>query len=156
MAIILLGHSVIRTFKNPEGEDFDRYQLRIHEKAGNYLKGWVDVLGYCEHEGGVGKLGKSDAKPKGYSTGVRMARFERTAAYDAKTRLTLPSSLELRSEDPWALLAEALAATRATTAPELRARIRAVTKELGDRDLQKRVSARSKAPATTPLSFLDS
>src|SRR5947209_14655693 len=33
MHVVLLAHCQIRTFKNPEGEDYDRYQSSLNDKA---------------------------------------------------------------------------------------------------------------------------
>ena len=107
MNVILLAHATIRTFKNPEGEDFDRYHLRIHEKAAGFIKEWADVAGFIRFEEGA-HLAKGGARAKGYSTGRRMLHLARTAAYDAKTRLSLPEEIELDTVNPWAPLAAAV------------------------------------------------
>ncbi len=36
--VLLLGHSHLKTFKNPTDEDFDRYELKLHAKAAGLLK----------------------------------------------------------------------------------------------------------------------
>jgi hypothetical protein len=41
MHVVLLAHSLVKTFKNPEGEDYDRYSLALHDKAGGLLKQWA-------------------------------------------------------------------------------------------------------------------
>jgi hypothetical protein len=107
MAIVVLAHASIRTFKNPEGDDYDRYHLRIHEKAAGFLKEWADVTGFACFEEGAGKL-DPDARAKGYSTGRRLLRLERTAAFDAKTRISLPPKVALDPVNPWAPLAQAI------------------------------------------------
>jgi hypothetical protein len=139
MTIILLGHTVVRTFKNPTGEDFDRYQPRIHDKAAGFLKEWCDVVGFCAHEEGVKRLNDDDRKAKGISTGRRFIHLERTAAYDAKTRIPLPSSVELSLDDPWGPLAAAIDAGRNTSAADLIAQIGGELERIGDADLSAKV-----------------
>lgn len=107
MAIVFLAHAQIRTFKNPEGDDYDRYHLRIQEKAAGFLKEWGDVTGFCCFEEGAGKMGDGD-RAKGFSTGKRLLKLDRTAAFDAKSRLALPSQVELDPMNPWAPLAQAV------------------------------------------------
>ena len=98
MHIVILAHSTIHKFKNPDGADFDRFQLRLHDKAGSVLKEWTDVLGYMSFEDGVTS---SDHKPKAYSTGRRLIHFERSAAFDAKTRLKLPDLVHVEGPQTW-------------------------------------------------------
>lgn len=107
MSIVLLAHAQIRTFKNPEGEDFDRYHLRVNEKAAGLLKEWCDVTGFCTFEEGAKAWGDGD-RAKGFSTGRRLLKLDRTAAYDAKSRLALPKEIELDPMNPWAPLAQAV------------------------------------------------
>ena len=33
MSIVILGHTKIASFKNPEGEDYDRFQPDLHKKT---------------------------------------------------------------------------------------------------------------------------
>lgn len=110
MGVLLLGHSLIKAFKNPEGDDFDRYELKVHAKAGGLLKEWCDAVLFANYETFAKKAAKDEknkyAKSKGVSTGARLLFTERTAAYDAKNRYGLPSQLPLS----WAELEAAMAA----------------------------------------------
>ena len=104
MNIIFVGHAHVKMFKNPSGEDYDRYNLRAHHGIGGQTKEWVDVIGFCCFEEfgdkleGEGKL----ARPKGFSTGRRLLKLEREAAFDAKSRISLPREMEMESTNPWA------------------------------------------------------
>ncbi len=94
MHIIILGHSQVKTFKNPIGEDFDRFCLKINEKAAGLFKEWVDVVLFATHETFAVK--KTDkAKAKGVSNGARVMFSQRHAGYDAKTRYPIPSKIPL-------------------------------------------------------------
>jgi hypothetical protein len=115
MHIIFLGHAVIRTFKNPEGEDYDRWNPRIHERAAGYLKEWADVVGFCSYEEGGHRLDEDAKRAKGYSTGRRMLHLRRTAAYDAKSRIPTPDQVEMSLDDPWGPFARAIEAGRDMT-----------------------------------------
>jgi hypothetical protein len=107
MNIILLGHCTIRTFKSPETEDWDRYNLRLHDKAAGFLKEWCDVVGFAAFEEG-GKSMDKHSRAKGWSTGMRLLKLERSAAFDAKSRIPLPAQVEMTPEHPWAPLAKAI------------------------------------------------
>lgn len=104
VSVILLGHAVIRTFKNPAGEDFDRFQLRVNEKAAGLLKEWCDVVGFLRFDEGASKMrggNPNDKRARGWSTGRRLVHTSRNAAWDAKTRIPLPAEIELAEVSPW-------------------------------------------------------
>ena len=140
MTIIILAHAQIRTFKNPEGEDYDRYSLRINEKAGGFLREWADTTGFACFEEGGSKL-DPDAKAKGYSTGRRLLKLVRTATYDAKTRLALPPEVELDPAHPWAPLAAAVDDSDKQTPITLADSIKVELARLNDSELSTKVNA---------------
>jgi hypothetical protein len=130
MSIILIGHNYIRTFKNPMGNDFDRYGMRVNEKAAPFIREWCDVVGFCAFEGGAKK--SEDGRARGWETGKRFIHLERTAAYDAKSRLALPTEIELDPTDPWAPFAKAVTDAEDIGPPELRVSITAELARIGD------------------------
>lgn len=94
MHVILLAHAWIRPFKNPEGPDYDRYELKLNTKAGGLLKEWCDALLFANFETYAHKDEKSK-RVRGVSTGSRLIFTERAAAYDAKNRYGLPPTIPL-------------------------------------------------------------
>ena len=100
MHVILLAHSWIKPFKNPEGNDFDRYELKLHAKAGGLLKEWSDVVLFANYETFAEK-DKATRRVKGMSTGQRIIYTTRTAAYDAKNRYDLPEQMALDWDEYW-------------------------------------------------------
>jgi hypothetical protein len=134
MTIIILAHQQIRLFKSPDSDDFDRYSLRIDPKAGGFLREWCDVTAFATFEDTAGKM-KGERAAKGVSTGRRLMRFERTAAYDAKTRIALPAEIEIDSQDPWGPFAEALKEGSEADAPKIREWITAELVRLSDDEL---------------------
>ncbi len=100
MNVILIGHSYIKPFKNPEGEDYDRYELKLHNKAAGLIKEWVDDVLFAHYETFAVKADESKlTRAKGYSTGARVVETNRTAAWDAKNRHSLPARLALDYDD---------------------------------------------------------
>lgn len=140
MNIVLLSHSQIRTFKNPEGEDFDRYQLRIKDSAAAFLREWCDLVGYCCFENVAAKLNDDDSKAKGFSTGRRLIMLERTAAYDAKTRVPMPREIEMSQDDPWGPFGRALQEGSEATPDHLAKLIKKELKRLADDELTDKVN----------------
>jgi hypothetical protein len=117
MNAIVLAHSHVKTFKNPGGEDFDRYEMKVHQKASGLLKEWCDVVLFAEHETFVDK--KKNERAKGISSGARIIHTERTAAWDAKNRYDLPAELPL----DWDAFASAVHAHQPAPAGSIEAAI---------------------------------
>lgn len=126
MHIILIAHSWIRPFKNPEGEDFDRYELKLHAKAAGLLKEWADAVLFANYETLLAKDGKTK-RVRGVDTGARLLFTERRAAYDAKNRYGLPPSLPLS----WGDFEAAVQAHQPATPEALAAEVQRKATELG-------------------------
>ena len=115
MHVLLLAHSWIKPFKNPTGDDFDRYELKLHAKAGGLAKEWTDCVLFAEHETLVAKNDKTK-RVRGVSTGARIIHTTRTAAWDAKNRYSLPEKLPLDWSDFFAAVQAAKPADPAALA----------------------------------------
>jgi len=140
MNIILIAHSKIGTFKNPEGEDYDRYWIRVHQHIAGKSKEWVDVCGFACYEAGGDKMNADDNRAKGWSTGRRLLKLQHSAAYDAKSRIPLPKEIELLAGNPWAPLQEAIESAEETPEEILEA-IKLECQRLGDHALTEKVRA---------------
>lgn len=131
MNVVLLAHSWIKGFKNPQGEDYDRYEMKLHAKASGLFREWSDAVLFAQHET---YTHERDGRVKGISTGARVVFTTRSAAYDAKNRHDLPEKLPL----DWESFAEAIAAHRPASPEELTARINALL-EQADEQITNRV-----------------
>jgi len=126
MNVILLAHSWIKSFKNPEGLDFDRYELKLHPKAGGLIKEWPKAVLFANHET-IATEEKKTKRVRGVSTGARLIYTNRTAAYDAGNRYNLPDSLPLE----WAEFAAAVEAGQSADPKILADEITRKAKECG-------------------------
>lgn len=124
MHIILLAHSVIRSFKNPVGDDYDRFELKLNAKAAGIWKEWPDAVLFASHDDVASKDTRTK-RVRGISTGARVVRTVHHAAYDAKNRFGLPEELPLS----WAEFYAAVEAGPAARVAELRAAIDLLLKE---------------------------
>lgn len=128
MGVILLAHSHIKPFKNPEADDFDRYEMKLHAKAGGFLREWCDAVLFANYQTFAHKDEKK--RVRGVATGERVLYTQRTAAYDAKNRYNLPPTLPLA----WDAFTAAVAAGRpgdpAVTRATIEARLAAAPAEL--------------------------
>lgn len=151
MIIILLGHSETKLYKNPEGDDFDRYQLRVNTKAGGLLKDWCDIVGhiYFEQHAHTDESGRT----RGHATGRRLLGLSRTATSDAKTRLVLPPRIELEVADPWSPFWSLVQAGRDIDVAAVLKDIDAELRRLGDEDLTKKVEAAVERAKKDPVAL---
>jgi hypothetical protein len=97
MHVILIAHTQIKPFKNPEGDDWERYVLKLHPGAAGLCREWVKGVYFANYETFAVK--DKSKRIRGVSTGARLLYTQRTAAYDAKDRYCLPESLPLSWED---------------------------------------------------------
>lgn len=128
MGVILTAHSWIKTFKNPEGNDFDRYELKLHAKAGGLVREWSDDVLFAQFE--MLTLTDKQKRTRGVD-GARVVRTTRTAAWDAKNRHSLPDTLPLSFDDFMA----AVKSGQVAPVDVLRAAITAKLDELADEKL---------------------
>jgi hypothetical protein len=137
--VVLLAHSLVRTFKNPEGDDYDRFNLKINEKAAGLLKEWCDAVLFANYETHVLKDGN---RAKGYGGGARVMHTERRAAWDAKNRFGLPEKLPL----DWAEFREAVKANAGAKAAEaIRREIAERLPRVADEERRKDIAAKAAA-----------
>jgi hypothetical protein len=93
MHVILIAHSLIKLFKNPEGDDFERYTVKLNDKAAGLCREWSKAVYFANYETFAVK--EKSKRVKGVSTGARLLYAQRTAAYDAKDRYGVPESFPL-------------------------------------------------------------
>ena len=140
MHVVLVAHSWIKAFKNPAGDDFDRYELKLHAKASGFLREWCDAVLFATHET---HTYEANGRTKGIMSGARVVHTERCAAWDAKNRYDLPPKLAL----DWLSFAEAVDAQAPDDPARLRKRIERMLGELAPHkpDLAEQVAASAEA-----------
>lgn len=132
MHMVLIAHSWIKGFKNPTGDDYDRYEMKTHAKAGGLLREWCDAQLFATHETFTHE---SDGRAKGISSGARVIHTERDAAWDAKNRYDLPVKLPL----DWEAFMDAVAAHRPDDPRRLLKQVDAMLAEVDNEALTTRV-----------------
>jgi hypothetical protein len=116
MHVILLAHTAIKKFNNPEGEDYDQYRLALNDKAAGLFRQWVDAILFAQFRVIVEK-GDKTKKSKAIGTPERVVHTVKRAAFDSKNRYELPDTLPLE----WAAFAKF--ALNPRTTPQLIAEI---------------------------------
>jgi hypothetical protein len=106
--IVLLSHAKVKTFKNPDGPDYDRYSADCHDKTWAVTAKWADDILFGTFQTVVldTKGAVASASTKGRKKGVggdqRMIYTQRRASYDAKNRWGMPFEIEI-SDQPGAM-----------------------------------------------------
>jgi hypothetical protein len=127
MQIVLAGHSVSRTFKNPDGPDYDRYWPLLNGEASGELVGWCDVVGFVHFEEGGAQLAGDESQAKRarhWGTDRRLIELTH-GVWEAKCRLSLPDQIDLAREHPWRPFADAKIGARGATVETLTAEVAA-------------------------------
>jgi len=95
MHIVLIAHSQIRVFNDPaEDGQYDRYLLKLNEKAGAKFREACDCVFFANFETRIVKK-KGQSKAKAFGDGARVMFTERRPAFDAKNRFDLPYQMPL-------------------------------------------------------------
>lgn len=120
MHVVLLAHAQVKQFNNPEGENYDRFELKLQKSASGLVREWCEDVLFCSFEEFA--VMQKSGKAKGVSDGSRIMRTEKRAAFDAKNRHGLPFQLPLSWDEYWT----AVGADGPERAEELRGEIQAL------------------------------
>lgn len=93
MGIMLLAHSQVKTFKNPSGPDYDRWEPTLSQQAWAHLNRWADMILFGQFEVATEQKDRRAAKAKAGGQ-TRLIMTEPAAAYDAGNRAGLPDEIE--------------------------------------------------------------
>jgi hypothetical protein len=101
MASILIAHSKIEKFEDPESAAYDRYSPRLHKHANALISEWVDAVLFAtrkfrtqKEDAGFNRE-RTIAAPLGADGGERILRTVGGPACVAKNRFKLPAELPL-------------------------------------------------------------
>lgn len=137
MNVIILAHAQVKSFANPQtNTTYDRYQLKLQDKASALLREKVDCVLFANYEVFTKTEGKN-VKSKAFGDGTRKMYTEHRPSYDAKNRYQLPPELPLS----WADYVQAKTAGSTAGAEQVLAEIAELTKQLPDEATQKKVMA---------------
>ena len=99
MGIILIAHSKVERFEDPETDAYDRYSPRLHKTAAHLVQEFCDEVLFASYKVMTRTAGDGlHKKTKGIGTGERIMRTQAGAAHQAKNRLGLPPELPLTWE----------------------------------------------------------
>lgn len=97
--VVILSHSIIKTFSDPLGADFDRYRVDCHKYTWSVTHKWCDAVLFGVFRSIVDESASNKkGKGKGIGGQDRVIYTEHHDAYDAKNRFSMPAEIELTDE----------------------------------------------------------
>ena len=101
MTIVLVGHSVVKTFEDPLRENYDRYELSVDKKVKAIIKQWVDCAFFASYEVFLRteEKGFGGKDKKALGSGKRIVYTEERPGFDAKNSYDLPFELPMIGAD---------------------------------------------------------
>lgn len=110
MIIIITAHTQIRRFDDPTSEPYDRFTMKLHDRAAAIISEWADVVAFASQELIVKKtdvgFGKKTSRAVG--SGRNVMHLNRRPAFDAKNRYSITKTIPL----DWAAFEKALNESR--------------------------------------------
>lgn len=111
--ILILSHSQIRMFNNPEGPNFDRYVADCHQKTWAHTAKWADAVLFGTFLSRVvtaGNSTKMNAKGKAQGGTERVLYTERRDTFDAKNRYGMEPAIMIPDDHTqvWATIHAAM------------------------------------------------
>lgn len=140
MHVVLIGHSTMKAYNDPTNNStYDRYILKLNEKCAAKLREFVDFVFFMNFEVVTSK--DENKKTRAFSDGKRLCFTERRPAYDAKSRVSMPSEIEIPPQRAWdAVMSHVLKAESDETAAQIKANIEAMMLQVKNEELKTKVT----------------
>lgn len=112
MTIVLVAHAEIKRHEPPDGDPFDRYQIKLHKRAWALWQEWADMVLFANYKRRLiktkdgGKSGQDKHRAEG--TGERVIFTDERPAYVAKNRWSLPHEIHIGQDKTWGAFHHAL------------------------------------------------
>lgn len=92
LAILLLAHNEIKAYNPPDGESYDRYQIKLHKTAAAEVEEWADAVLFANY-----RVFVNEGKATGGNE--RVIYTSPNPAYRTKNRYGLPEELPFNFND---------------------------------------------------------
>lgn len=111
MGIIQIAHTNIKRFENPETEPYDRYVIKLNDKAAGLLHEHCDAVLFMQYRVSTVKsdIGFNKKAVRAVGGNSRILYTGERPAFLAKNRYNMPDTIELQQDAPmWPELAKYL------------------------------------------------
>jgi hypothetical protein len=114
MAVVLIAHTEIKQFADPNSDPYDRYQIKLQPRASALAEEWADCVLFAGFKTYTAKadVGFNRKVTRGVGSGERVLYTEERPGFRAKNRYGLPAELPFT----WAAFSDALVGAPVTEA----------------------------------------
>lgn len=91
ISTILIGHSTVKSYSNPNGADYDRFIATVDKATWDITHRWSQAIIFYNYDVSMAKEGRTKAKATGHT---RYLYTQWDPAWDAKNRYGLPPCIE--------------------------------------------------------------
>lgn len=97
MQVIVLCHSEIKRFDDPQADSYDRYQIKLHKLVNKMVQEWADIIAFAQQDMATKteETGFGNKRVRAIDIDRRVLRLKGSAAYDAGTRYEMPATVPL-------------------------------------------------------------
>lgn len=97
MTIVQIAHETIKRFDSPEHEPYDRYRIKLHDRAADLVQEHADIVAFMNYRVSIAKTdaGFNKKVARGVGGGQRVLYLEERPAFQAKNRYGMPASIDL-------------------------------------------------------------
>ncbi|MEM6932356.1 MAG: ATP-binding protein [Pseudomonadota bacterium] len=123
MTVILIAHSEVKTFADPERDSYDRYQIKLHKRAAAMSHEMCDVIGFLNYQVTTVKEkgGFNKERARGAGSGQRVLYLDERPTFIAGSRFEMPAQISLVKGQGYSALAPYLPVHRDTHQTETEA-----------------------------------
>jgi hypothetical protein len=107
MNIVCIAHSVVIKTEPPDADQYDRYTMKLHKRAGGLWHEWADLVAFIAYK--INVIATKTEKTRGIGTGDRVIHTVERPAWDAKNRWSLPDEILIGKDKTWSAFHAALA-----------------------------------------------
>lgn len=97
MNVVITAHSQVKAFNNPEGDNYDRFQMKINDRVSAIIKEWADSVLFAKYEIFVNDDG---GRGKGFG-GKKIIHATHSPAWDAKNRYKITETIPMEFPAFW-------------------------------------------------------
>lgn len=112
MAVVIVAHAEIKRFEPPDGDPYDRYQIKLHKRAWALWQEWADMVLFANYKSRSIKVkdggAKGQDKFRAEGSGERVLFADERPAYLAKNRWGLPHEIYVGQDKSWSAFHHAL------------------------------------------------
>lgn len=106
MTIIQIAHAEVKRFDDPTTDSYDRYQIKLHNRASEKLQEAADAVLFVKavHQTTKEAVGFNSEKTRAIGSGERVLYTDARPAFDAKNRFDLPYEIQIPAKDGFSRL----------------------------------------------------